>query len=223
MSILSDVRVVLNDTGVFWADTQVLEAINFAQLDVASQTKLVLGTVTLSVTAGDDIVEIDSTLFIPQRIHNGTLTTYPTTMRELENFNRLWKSTTAGQPEHFVLWDWNHIRLFPRPDQNYTFSIEGLLKPTEVTTTTVMFGVGKYNSAIRYYTLAYLLEATRPDLAAWYIQLGDKDVMELNKTLRNQQSHNIRRFRPAKRVNLKNSGMISNNSLYNNFNSYDGL
>jgi hypothetical protein len=221
MSIVSQVQILLNDTGVFWPVPNVLDAINEAQLWVFAQTKWARVGVPLNVTVGQDIVPIPSQLLITGWIEgtktvntgNATLITsvrfFPTTQRELEHFLRTWRGHGLEEPGYFVLWDASHFRLFPRPDQAYTFTIWGIGYPTEIVDiTSDIVGPPNYVQAIQNYTVALLLEATRPDLADVYMQIAEDQIIAFRKQLRNHQSHNIRRLRPGKRFDLQQSGTI---------------
>lgn len=215
MSIVSNIQMLINDQGVFWSNDQLYDAINESQLDVWGDTKWSLSNATLNLNTGDDIVAIPPTLMIPQYVV-GTNTSgdevriFPSTQRELETYNRLWRGEGVGLPQVFVLWDYNHFRVFPRPDQAYIYTVFGVGYPTEISDiTSDIVGPRNYVDTIENYSVANLLEATRPDLSKYYNAQGDLQLDRFNIHLRNFQSHNLRRFRPASKFDLKQSGNVS--------------
>src|SRR5262249_15627862 len=134
---------------------------------------------------------------------------FPTTQRELEHFLRTWRGAGLDQPSYFSIWDATHLRIFPRPDKTYTYTVWGIGWPTEITdTVTALTGPPNYVLAVKHYSVALLLEATRPDLADTYYELAGSQIDLFRRQLRNQQSHNIRRLVPARRLDIQHSGTI---------------
>lgn len=213
MSIVAQVQVILNDTGVFWPTQTVLDAVNEAQFAIYAETKWAVTTASMSLANGEDIISIPPTILIPRWIE-GTNSNFqppvvkrffPTTQRNLETFLRTWRGDNLGQPMYFVLWDATHWRCFPRPDNlgsnldgSYPFTVFGIGFPVEITDTSMdILGPTNYLMAIQNYTVSLLLEATRPDLADMYFQQAMDQILAFKKRLRNNQSHNIRRLVPA--------------------------
>ena len=135
---------------------------------------------------------------------------FPTTQRELENFLRTWRSSGLDTPQYFVIWDASHLRVFPRPDKNYTYTLWGVGYPTEIVDSTGdVTGPPNYVQIVQNLTLGLLLYATRLDLAQFYLGQAQNQIVEFKKHLRNQQSHNIRRLKPAtSRFEVQQGGQV---------------
>jgi len=207
MSIVSQVQVLLNDTGVFWPMEFVLDAINQAQLWAFAQTKWQRKSWQLQLVTGTDLFALPGDVLIPGWIETvvpltgGEVSTtrgFPTTHRELEHNIRTWRSSGLDAPKYFVIWDAFTLRLFPRPDKAYTYNLWGVGYPTEILdTTTFIAGPPQYVLAIQNMAASILFEATRPDLADIYMKTAQDQIQNFKVRLRNQQSHNIRRLRPG--------------------------
>ena len=218
MSIVTDVQIILNDSGVFWPTAQLLDAVNEAQFWAFTRTKWARSSASLPLLPGQDIVPLPSSILIPGWIEGtipnnsgGTavMRMFPTTQRELEHFLRTWRGAGLAQPSYFSIWDATHLRIFPRPDTTYTYTVWGIGWPNEIVdTTTALKGPPNYVLAVKHYAAGLLLEATRPDLADVYYGLADGQIESFRKQLRNQQSHNIRRLVPARRLDLQQSGVV---------------
>lgn len=209
MSIATKLQASLNDAGVFWPTTTLLDAVNEAQLQVYCETKWKRTAVSLYLNTLDDLVDLPPAVVIPQWIADGTNRYLPTTHRQLEHYSRFWRAEQPAKPEWFVLWDATHLRVWPRPDQQYTYTLWGVGYPTEITSLAGdLDGPQTYQCAVLNQSLALLLEATRPDLADMYQKISEEHTDKLKKILRNQQSHNIRRLRPGTRFDLQQGGAI---------------
>jgi len=101
-------------------------------------------------------------------------------------------------PSFFSIWDSYNLRIYPRPDKAYAYTLWGIGLPTEITNTTAdVVGPPNYVQAVQNYAIALLFEYTRPELADTYIQMAEEQIVKFKKHLRNFQSHNIRRLRPV--------------------------
>ncbi len=226
MSIVNQVQLILNDTGVFWPVQTVLDAVNEAQFHIYSETKFAITTADMSLGNGVDIVEIPPTILVPKWIEgvNSNFAPpvrkrfFPSTMRNLEHFLRTWRGNNLGQPMFFVVWDATHWRCFPRPDALgsgpggvYPFTIYGIGFPQEIVDVSAdLVGPSNYIQAVQNYSASLLFEATRPDLADFYMNKAMEQVLNFKKRLRNNQSHNIRTLRPATtQLELQQGGAIS--------------
>jgi hypothetical protein len=216
--IVADVQLILNDTGVFWPTQQVLDAVNEAQFWVHCKTKWQRTSASLSLVQGVDIVPIPSSILIPGWLEGsvnlpqgGTylMRMFPTSQRELEHFLRTWRGAQEQQPTNFAIWDATHFRVFPKPDQSYTYTVWGVGWPIEITSSSqTLSGPTQLYLAVKHYSVGLLLEATRPDLADQFYGIAEQDTQNFLRQLRNQQSHNIRRLRPGKRFDLQQAGII---------------
>lgn len=217
MSIVAQVQTLLNDSGVFWPTAQVLNAINEAQLWAYAQTKWQRTSWQLSLATGTDLLTLPSNVLVPGWIETAVVNNgqtqnmrgFPSTQRELERFLRTWRSAGLDAPNYFIIWDASTIRLFPRPDQPYTYTLWGISYPTEIlNATTSLAGPPQYVLAVQNMAAALLFEATRPDLADVYLATAEAQLLDFKKRLRNQQSHNIRRLVPGGRFALQQAGTI---------------
>jgi hypothetical protein len=206
MSIVAQIQILLNDSGVFWPTATVLDAVNEAQFHIYADTKWAISTASLTLSSNADIVSIPATMLIPKWIE-GTNTLYNppvvkrffvTSPRNLEHYLRTWRGAGTGQPGYFILWDATHLRCFPRPDSTYHFTLFGTGFPTEITNTTSdITGPATYVLAIQNYAAALLFEQTRPDLADLYMAQAQAQILAFKKRLRRNLSHNIRQLIPA--------------------------
>lgn len=117
---------------------------------------------------------------------------------KLEQYARDWRDNTQSQPKWFILWDAWNIRVFPKPDKTYTFTLWGVPWGTEIGTGTEDINVDQIlRLALAYKAASTLLEATRPDVADLYIRNSEELLNRYRLRLRNQQGNNIRRMKPG--------------------------
>lgn len=207
MSALIDVQRLLNDSGIFWPTAQVVDALNEAQLCLYAETRWRTTTAGLSLNTNDDIVSIPPAILIPHFIDTTTTRYFPTTHVELERTTRNWRGTDPNEPEGFVLWDATHLRVWPKPDQIYNLTITGVGWPTTQTSTSDLSGPESFQLAVLNFATALCLDATRPDLADLYRMQSEEQIQKLKVSFRKNQSHNIQRFRPGTKIDLKKLGV----------------
>jgi hypothetical protein len=191
---------------------------------VFARTKWARTSWSLSMSVGEDLLTIPTGVLIPGWIEgtrtniDGSISSvrmFPTTQKKLEHFLRTWRGAGLDQPTYFSIWDAFNFRIFPRPDQSYTYTLWGVGYPPEVTSVNVdISGPPTYIMAVQNSTVALLLNATRPDLAAAYLAIAEDQIQQLRRELRTQQSHNIRRLVPGKRFDLQQSGAIRELPVY---------
>jgi hypothetical protein len=221
MSAVTDIQMVLNDGGVFWPLQQVLDALNRAQMWVWGQTKWQRQSFPLPLAQGQDLLTLPSGVLMVGWIE-GTVTNsdgtisklrmFPTSQWELEKFSRSWRGLQTGQPIFFSIWDATTLRIFPRPDKAYTYTLWGLSYPTEIIdASTLLTGPPNYVHAVQNLALSMLFEATRPDLADMYLKWADEQVVQFKRHLRNQQGHNLRRLRPSGAQGIADEGLFTLN------------
>jgi hypothetical protein len=214
-SIVSEVRRLVNDEGTFWPLTQVLDAVNQAQLMVEAQVKWRKTSWTLSVGEGAEWVPVPTGVLIPMWVEGPTGGTesqrfYPTTHWHLETNDRGWRRREMKRPEGFVLWDAYTFRIWPRADQAYTYTLWGVGIPTEVEDIlTISTLPHNLTSAVTLTSAALLLASTRPDIAEMYFADAEELIADYRRVVRNAQSHNIQVIRPATRVDLQQGGDLT--------------
>ncbi len=139
MSLYSDLAIQLDESGgpVFWVQQQCFDALNEAVLEVSQRLRYALATASLVLTTNDDIVALPTTsIMTPQYILDSqSRKCFATRHARLEEWDQAWQNTQLGPPELIVLWDESHVRVWPRPDTDYTYSVVGVAWPSEITTT----------------------------------------------------------------------------------------
>lgn len=201
---------------VFWPSQQLYDAANEVIMDYwavagVQDVPIALTTSALAVTSATDIYSFDvSTIMIPTYV---TLNTsigsgnasetlnqryFITNRTLLEQYARDWRNNQQSQPKWFVLWDAFHLRTFPQPDKNYSFTIWGVPWGAEIVTGTEDISVDQIlRLALAYRTAAELLESTRPEVSDLYIQNSMEMLNRYRIRLRNQQTNNLRRMKPG--------------------------
>lgn len=214
MSIVSEIREALDEASgaVFWSPEQIYTAANEAIVDVFSTTRHEYATATITLTASAFGVALPSTIMIPQVIIGTSSACYfPTTKAKLEQYCRTWRSTSASYPKHFVLRDVETLDVYPKPDAAYTFVVAGVPWPTvteladgheDITLPSVV------RSAIVCRAVSELLEYTQPTLSQQFLSDAKSHEHEFIVSLRNRQSHNIRRLRPGTLFTRAQSGSV---------------
>lgn len=212
MNIVSEVRIVLGESagGVFWTDSHILDALNEAQLDLASENKISVSTSTWIVEAGSDLVAIPSEIMIPKIVEDTSREFFVTTQAKLEQYHQGWRGAGAGIPNWFVLWDAFNIRVWPRPDNDYQYNLVGYPWPDELTISSDLTPDNyTLKKSLVYRTASVLLEATQPSLSDFLFQTALRYESDYKVGLRNAQSHNIIRLHPGpNRTNSGKSGVI---------------
>lgn len=203
---------------IFFPSQQIYDAANETIMDFWAAAgrqdvpiSLATAATPLAVTTATDIYSFDTTtIMIPTYITLNTMLGsgaggelinqryFITDRSKLEQYARDWRNNQQAQPKWFVLWDAFHLRVFPQPDQNYTFTIWGLPWGTEIATGTEDIAVDQVlRLAMAYKTAATILEATRPEVSDLYTQNAEQCLNRYCMRLRNQQTNNIRRMKPG--------------------------
>lgn len=219
----------LNDypvTGdIFWPSQQLYDATNEVMMDFWPQlarqpVPVQLTNTNFIVTSGTDIFAYnDAAIMVPSFIVLNTTTSSGASLQtidqkywisdvtKLEQYNNNWRNYVPAQPRWFVVFDAFHIRCFPSPDQTYTFTLFGVPWPTELATGTEdITADAMLKLSIAYKAAANILEATRPDTADSYVKESDELLLRYRIRLRDQQTNNIRRLKPA--VGSKNTDTV---------------
>jgi hypothetical protein len=207
MTLVEQVRMLLDEAGggVFWTDSHVLDALNQVQiltLPLLPQPALV--SVPWIVEAGTDLASWPPTIMIPKYVEDTSRQFFVTTPTKLEQYSKGWRGTAPGIPEYFVLWDAGRVRLWPRPDQDYQYTLVGIGWGTELTTSTtdIPSTTPTLNSALAHLAAASLLETTQPMLADAYNREASNLLREYGRTVRNTNSHNLQRIHPSSKFQM---------------------
>lgn len=213
LTILQEVQLLLDEavTPVFWSLTQIYNAINRAQLDLYTNVKFTSTSTALNPVANQQFIALPTTtIMIPQYIVNDqNVKCFPTTHALLQDWQFNWMNEHPAKPQWLVLWDWKTLRWFPKPDQNYSFTLYGVPWPTEVSADVTDITIDQMaRRVIINYAAAYLMELTRPDLAdAWRTE-GLEYERRWGRQQRNQQGDNVLRLRPGVGWSIAQSGDI---------------
>lgn len=201
---------------IFWTTQQLYDAGNEVLVDfwpmLANQPIPVqLTNTNFVVSSGTDVFAFDATsIMVPSYVVLNSSTASGASMQvtdqkywisditKLEQYNNNWRGFTPAQPRWFVLYDGFHIRTFPSPDQTYTFTLYGVPWTTELSTGTEDISMDPIvKLGVAYKAAANILEATRPDTADWYVKESEELLERYRIRLRNSQSNNMRRMKPA--------------------------
>ena len=197
MSIVSDVRELIDDAGVFYIDQHVYDAVNGAILEVWPTFVHDEGTATVTITANQEYLPIPSTILVPRRIWNNNREMYPVTEVNMEEYGETWRTKANGKPYWFIIWDTENFKLWPKSNGTYVYTIEGQKYPD--------FEIKK---AVQYRAAASLVALTRRDLyQTWMTEHGDymsQAFAELSKRFKTK-NHS---FKPGNRTTLEHSGDI---------------
>lgn len=211
-TIVTMVQTELNESGggVFWPVQQVYDAINDAQMEMESVAYLPIVTTSMTFTALTDLHQWPSTtLMWPHYLEFSGRKYWIVKHADLQRWDLNWRSSTTDQPRFFVLWDEQHIRPYPIPDQNYVFNIWGPGWPTEINGTTSDLSVPPLMKiALAMRAAARLFQASRPDLAAAHLKEAEEYEARYRMQWRKQQSHNIKRLRPGNVMTSAQGGNI---------------
>jgi hypothetical protein len=210
MSLVSEVQVLVDDpTATFFTAQHIYDALNQTLLEVWARTRHDVVSATLTMNTAQSLITIPPTIYIASYVEYDGKQQFSTTHGQLERYDRKWKGAALGTPTHFVLWDMNYLRPYPRPDQIYDMTMWGIGWPTEITASVTDLTLdSRLKQAIIYFAASKLLEETHPQLADSMAASADEHLRQFQKRLRNQQSHNIRRLRPANLFNRSQSGSI---------------
>lgn len=204
MSLVSDVQLLLDESGgaVFFPIERVYDALNEAQLEtIALDAQTTVGTFTADPDS--DLVTLPAEVMIPKKVLGTnsvgqTVEYYPTSQVQLEQADRWWRLKAPSYPMFFVLWDMEHLRTFPRADDAYLFTVEGIGWPTEIDASHLDLTLSRYaKEALVYHAAAKLLEDTQPTAAQRLTEEAVALERKHRAQLRNRGGHNLGRLRPG--------------------------
>jgi hypothetical protein len=220
MSLLSDIQLQVDESQgpVFWTIEQLYDAANAAQLEVWLNLKDWQRTVyTLNIPANADLVVLpESAIMIPQFIIYNGVKIFPTTTAQLQDWATNWKSQDKTRPNWYVLWDAQHIRLFPNSDANYTFQLWGVPLPTEIDDNNhdILNVDPLVKRAVTMRAASKLLEETQPQLADAKALEAEEFEKQYARQQRNTFGDNIMRLRPTTAWDQANFGDIKVGRLF---------
>ena len=189
MDILTELRTtVLNDSGenLFWADRQLLNALNAAQIWVRGEASDASFSVSVQVTPQNKLtldgqgliplVQIPQEIMVPQLLVGPKGEVYISSLADMERYSKYWRSCPVGEPITFVYQGLRQLRPYPLPDVEYAYDLLGLQWPTELTANQLNLDVSdhNYNHAVMMNAAFRLLFPTQPNAA----QLLQKEAEE---------------------------------------------
>jgi len=214
MSLLTDVQMQLDESQgpVFWVIEQLYDAINEAQFELYTTLKdWQRVSAVLAVGTGQDLISLPNTsIMIPQFVVYNGIKIFPTTTALLQDWQNNWKNEGLARPNWMVLWDADHLRLFPRSDASYNFNVWGTPWPTQIQDGTHdITGIDPLvKKALVLRAAALLLEETQPALADAKVVEAYEFEHRFARQQRNSQGSNITRLRPGVAWDVAQQGDI---------------
>jgi hypothetical protein len=200
MTLATDLQTILDESGAgtFWPLAQLYDAGNEAQLEVFASVKPQLASAELALAEGDGVVTLPTTLLIPQYILMDGKKYLPTTTGRLERYSTSWLNAPAATPEAFILWDWEHLRVWPTTAAATTLTIWGVPYPTEFADPAFVVAGGRaLQLAVAYRAAATLLEHVNPPQADQLLQEAESHERKARIQLRNTNPHRVWRVKPG--------------------------
>jgi hypothetical protein len=209
MNILTDLQALVDDAGVFWTQGQMLDALNWALVDAALLCDVNRVSTDLDITAGDTFVQIPSAIMVPKAIVNDEGEVYVVPQISLERYASTWRESTPCKPVSFVQFDADTLRIWPASDADYTYTIEGLGWPDEITVgNTNLTYDHPFVHGVMYRAGAALVEATLPQAGDTFMMLSDQHLGEYRANIRKRGGHTMLRLRPATKTQRAHGGNI---------------
>lgn len=215
MSLVSELRILLDDTGTFWTDNHIYDALNEALLEAHTKNNWIISTANWVVPADGTFITLPTSIMIPMKIVGTAGELYPSGFSWLEADSREWGlRETSEEPEHFVLWDAETLIPYPTPTSTHTLRIVGVPWPTEITSTsTDITAEDRIKRAIVYRAASSLIEHTLPDWADQYSAEADKYEYEHRVNMRRRGYPRLDRLRPGTTFTRRKWGSIGKDSL----------
>lgn len=210
MSLLTDLQLQVDEVAgpIFFPVDQLLDALNSAQLDLSNWT---LSSSTLAISSGADIVSLPTDLMIPKYITYNNIKIFPTTQALLQDWSNYWRTDAPSRPNWMVLFDWQHIRLYPRSNNTYNFNVYGIPWPVEVTQASPDISADVMQKrAVVAVAASKLFEETQPQLADAKYAEGKEWEARYCRQQRNLFGDNIGRMRPGNAWDISQFGNIPN-------------
>jgi hypothetical protein len=213
MSLISDIQDLLEEatTNTFWTKAQIYDAANWAQIRVWEDTRHDKASETLTVPFNTDLVAIPDTIMIPLYVVMDGKEYFCSTQAKLEEYDRNWRAATPAQPKWFLVWDSLNLRVWPKANATYVFTLFGVrYPPTELAVGTEDITAPRLlKQAIVHTAAGMVLSLTRPDLAEGMLSEAAQLENKFKIQLRNRGGHRIDRLRPGNKFAHAQGGVIS--------------
>lgn len=212
MSLVSDIQDLLEEasTNAFWNKTQIYDAANWTMLKVWQRVKHDKVSANLTVSANADLVTIPDEIMIPLYVVMDGKEYFCTTHAMLERYDRYWRTATQAQPKHFVVWDALTLRVWPKANATYLFTLYGVrYPPTQISVSDEDITAPRLlKQAIAHGAAAEVLRLTRPDLAEGLAAEATQLEQRFRVQLRNRGGHRMNRLRPYTKLTAAQGGAI---------------
>lgn len=204
MSLYSELQTLIDETSgpVFWLDAQLIDALNISELETLTWLHgFALASTTLAISSGADIIPWDTTtIMIPQYIidtNNNKL--FITDHAQLQDYQTNWMNMTPSQPKFVIRWDATYLRVFPKSNNTYTYTLYGVPWPSEITGSNIDPNYDLLvRKAIIHRAASRLLEFTQPEFSDVYESQAVEFEQRYARQLRNSGGNNTWRLAPAK-------------------------
>ncbi len=218
MSLLTDLQIEVDEVAgpTFYVIEQIYDALNASMLEIWSNLKEWQRTsATIAISSGDNIISLPVTsVMIPQFVIYNGVKIFPTTHAMLQDWSDTWMNESPARPTWMVLWDAEHLRLFPRSDASYNFILYGVPWPTEINASSIdastdpLIADPLVRRAVVLRATAKLLEENQPQLSDLKLTEAMEWEARYAKQQRNSQGANTLRLRPGVAWDIANQGDI---------------
>lgn len=218
MSIITQIQTLLDESGglVYWSangNQPVYDAANTAISELYADLQgYIFVTAPFVIASNTPIVALSTTSFmIPQyTLDTNTNKVFMTVYDQLQDWQMTWLNNPPSTPQWFVLWDADHVRVFPTAAATTTYTMCGVPWPPELAlgTDTISGLDVMLEQAIVHKAAGRLLEFTQPELAD-KLELESLEYQKkYQRQLNNQQGANTLRLRPGKGWTIAQFGDI---------------
>jgi hypothetical protein len=209
MNILTDLQALVDDSGVFWTQGQMLDMLNMSLLECARTCDVNRVSASLTIAKGDVFIQIPSTIMVPKAIVNDEGECFVVPQISLERYASTWRASTPCKPVSFIQFDADTLRVWPASDDAYTYTIEGLAWPAEITAGNTNLAYDHpFVHGVMYRAAAGLVESTLPQAADTFLHLSDIHLGEYKSNIRKRGGHTFLRMRPANKTQRAHGGNI---------------
>jgi hypothetical protein len=209
MNILTDLQALVDDSGVFWTQGQMLDMLNLSLLECARACDVNRTTSQLLIAPNDVFIAIPSDIMVPKAIINDEGECFVVPQVSLERYASTWRASTPCKPVSFVQFDAYTLRIWPPSDASYIYTVEGLAWPAEITAGAANLTYDHpFVHGVMYRAAAQLVESTLPQAADTFLHLSDIHLGEYKANIRKRGGHTFLRMRPANKTQRAHGGNI---------------